>query len=116
MVLGGKLDFFQHLFKKIPFSVKIGHTVSHTHHLFGYEKVGIEKSLPCYGARIYMRRKKGERMFSPSAHNKQVHSSISGLENQCAQDGNHKPEQLFYDAALGKISFVLRQWKFSFRT
>ena len=48
-------------------------------------------------------------------HYQQVHRTVRGLQHQCAQDGQHKEDQLFQDAALREIRFFTFQTKFSFR-
>ena len=50
------------------------------------------------------------------AHHQQVNSAVSGLQHQCAQNGQHEQGQLFQDTALRKIALIGFQGNFSFRT
>ena len=42
-----------------------------------------------------------------AAHHQKVHSTIGGLQDQCAQDRQHEEAELFQDAALSKIGFIV---------
>ena len=50
-----------------------------------------------------------------AAHHQQVYRAVSGLQHQCAQNGQHEQSQLFQDAALREIGLIIFQGNLSFR-
>ena len=50
-----------------------------------------------------------------AAHHQQVYRAVSGLQHQCAQNGQHEQSQLFQDAALREIGLIIFQGNPSFR-
>ena len=50
-----------------------------------------------------------------AAPHQQVYRAVSGLQHQCAQNGQHEQGQLFQDAALCEIGLIIFQGNLSFR-
>ena len=50
-----------------------------------------------------------------AAHHQQVCRAVSGLQHQCAQNGQHEQGQLFQDTALREIGLIIFQGNLSFR-